>query len=54
MAILESRDKIISVTNDDNIACGVLTPPAMYPLIQDIMEIDIGKERRYDRPLWRT
>lgn len=33
---LEAHDKIIRVTNDDNLADAVLFPPFLYPAVQNV------------------
>ncbi len=41
VTVLEAQHQIVSVANDDYIALRPALPPDLYPLIKDIMQIDV-------------
>jgi len=43
--VLETHDKVVSVSHDDDFASGVPFSPLIYPLVEDVVEEDIRKER---------
>src|SRR5215831_10928230 len=52
--VLETCQEIIGKAEQKGCAPTVTTYSALKPDIQDVMEIDIGKERGENRALWRT
>ena len=54
MAILEPKDEVVGITNDDQIALCITAAPLMCPKVQDVVQINIGKQRRYHRSLGST
>jgi hypothetical protein len=49
--VLEPGDEIISEPYDDHVAVGVPTPPLPDPLVEHVVEIHVGKQRRDRCPL---
>jgi hypothetical protein len=39
------------ITHNDYVASGVFLPPLMCPLVENVMQVDVRKHGRYDRPL---
>src|SRR5271166_6676443 len=50
---LEARDQIVGIAHDYHVARGLAPPPALGPEIEDIVQVDIGKQRRDHRTLPR-
>ena len=42
--VLEASDQIIGVAHDDHLALGLLPPPLLSPEIEDIVQVDVGKQ----------
>src|ERR1700683_3461825 len=51
MPVLKPQHKVVRVADDDYIASGRLFAPTHYPLVEYVMQIDVGKQRRDHRPL---
>jgi hypothetical protein len=49
--VLESDDEILGIAHDDHVARGLTPSPALRPEIEDVVQVDVGKKRRYYRPL---
>lgn len=49
--ILESEDIVICVAHDDHFAARVAPPPPLGPQVQHVVQIHVGEQRRYRRPL---
>src|SRR5215475_144096 len=49
--VLESDDEIVGIAHDDHVARGLTPAPALGPEIEDVVQVDVGKKRRYHRPL---
>src|SRR5271157_4421688 len=49
--LLESHDEVVRVSDDDNIPLCMMASPLLYPQVQDVMKIHIGKQRRDHRAL---
>ena len=47
---LESNHGVVGVTHHDYIAVRALPPPCLNPEIEDVMEIDVGQQRRSYSP----
>src|SRR5580700_7044252 len=41
LAVLETRHQIVGVANDDHLALHPPPPPDLYPLIKDVMQVDV-------------
>jgi hypothetical protein len=50
-AVLKSQNTIVSITDHYHFPCGPMLPPVLYPKIENIMQIDIRKQRRDHRAL---
>ena len=50
---LEAEDMIVGVTHDDHVSFGFAPPPLRGPEIDDVVEVDVGEQRRDHRPLSR-
>src|SRR5208282_2985658 len=50
-ATLEPHDGVVGVSHDDHLASGVACSPLLDPEVENIVEIDVGQQRRDDRPL---
>src|ERR1700712_1238214 len=48
---LKTDDHIIGITHDDHVAGGLMPSPAFGPQIQNVVQVDIGQERRNHRAL---
>ena len=44
--VLEASNDIVGIAHDDHIAGGLTTPPLLSPEIEDIVQVDIGEQRR--------
>ena len=42
---LKAKNTVVGIPNDDHVSLPVLLPPDFHPEIEDIMQIDIGKQR---------
>ena len=47
-AVLEPYDSVVGVSHDDHFAAGVALSPLLGPEIENIVEIDVGQQRRDD------
>jgi len=54
LAMLESQDVVVRISDNDNIPRCMTAPPLLYPQVQDVMKIHIGKQRRDHRALGCT
>jgi hypothetical protein len=43
--VLESCNAIIRITDDDYVSLRALDAPGIHPEIEDVVQIDIGKQR---------
>ena len=46
--VLETRNEIISEPHDDHVATCVPPSPLVGPLVEDVVEVDVREQRRYD------
>jgi len=44
--ILEPNDEVIGEPHHDYVASGTSTPPLMGPLVECVMKVDVGEQRR--------
>ena len=49
--MLKPQHGVICVPDDNDIAFGLLLPPLLHPQIESMVQLEIGKDRRYHRPL---
>src|SRR5208283_1590961 len=50
---LEADDDVVGVPHHDHVARGLAPSPALGPEIEDVVEIDVGEQRRNHRTLTR-
>src|SRR5438309_788434 len=43
--VLETNDQVVSVAHDDHVAGGLAPSPAFGPEIEDVVQVDVGKQR---------
>src|SRR5713226_8221060 len=51
--VLKSHDEVVGVPHDDYITARLLLSPPLHPDVEDIMQIEIGQDRRDHRTLGR-
>jgi hypothetical protein len=51
--VLEAEDQIVGVAHDDHVSLGFALAPLLGPEVDDVVEVDVGKQRRDHRPLPR-
>jgi len=44
-AVLETCNQIVGVASDNHFALRPLLPPDLYPLIKDVMQVDVRQQR---------
>ena len=49
--ILETNDNIVGVSYDDHVARRLTPSPAFGPQVEDVVQVNIGEQRRCHRPL---
>jgi len=49
--VLEPEDDVVGVAHDDHVALGLQAPPSLSPEIEDIVQVDVGQQRRDYRTL---
>ena len=49
--VFETDHDIVRITHDDHVACGLAPSPAFGPEIETVVQVGVGQERRYHRPL---
>jgi len=49
--MLEAGDDIVGIAHNDHVARGLTPSPAFGPEIEDVMQVDIGEQRRNHRSL---
>src|SRR6266487_906332 len=52
--VLEADNEVVGVAHDDHIARGLTLSPAHGPEIKDVVQVDVGQERRDYRALPRS
>src|ERR1700722_9195520 len=50
---LKTDDQVIGITHDDHVPGGLVPSPAFGPQIQNVVQVDIGQQRRNPRALPR-
>src|SRR5208283_293933 len=48
---LESQNTIVSIADHNDFPCGPMLSPVLYPKIENIMQVNIRKQRRDQRTL---
>jgi hypothetical protein len=51
--VLEANDEVVGIPHDDHVARGLAPSPAFGPEVEDVMQVDVGKQRRDHRALPR-
>jgi len=51
--LLEAKDGVVRVANDNHVTGGASLPPLVHPLIIDMTEVNVRQERPEDRALRR-
>ena len=54
MAMLEPQDEVSAYRTMITSPLACCSPPLVCPQVQDVMQVDVGKQRRYHRPLGRA
>ena len=49
--ILKAQHQIVGVAHDDHVAGSLAPSPAFGPEVEDVVQVDVGKQRRYYRTL---
>jgi hypothetical protein len=52
--LLEAHHEVVSVADDDYFAARVSLPPLLYPQVERVVQVNVRKERRDCRALWRS
>ena len=52
--MLEAQHQIIGVAHDDHVAGGLVPSPAFGPEVENVVQVDVGKQRRRHRTLPRS
>src|SRR5277367_151990 len=50
----EAEDRVVGVAYDDHVALGFAPSPALGPQIEDVVQVDVGEQRRDGRSLPRS
>ena len=53
IALVETGDEVVGLPDHDHVARGLAPSPALGPEVEDVVEIDVGKQRRNHRALTR-
>ena len=51
--VLEPDHHVVGITHDDHVAGGVALSPAVHPQVEDVVQVDVGEQRRDHRSLPR-
>ena len=43
--VLETDDDVVGVAHDDHVALGLAPSPALGPEVEDVVQVDVGKQR---------
>ena len=43
--VLEADDEVVGVAHDDHVARGLTPSPALGPEVEDVVQVDVGKQR---------
>ena len=52
--LLEPHEEVIGVAHDDHVAVRVPTSPLLGPQVEDVVQVDVGEQRRNRCPLRRS
>src|SRR5438445_7620114 len=50
---LETDHAVVGVTNNNHVPAGVAVSPLLRPQVEDVMQVNVGQHRGYNRPLRR-
>src|SRR6202163_637759 len=51
---LKTHDDVVGVSHDDHVTRGLVPSPAFGPQVEDVVQVDVGEQRRDHRTLSRT
>ena len=51
--MLETDNKVVGIAHDNHVARGLAPSPALGPKIKDVVQVDVGEQRRDHRALPR-
>jgi hypothetical protein len=51
---LESQHNVIGVSNHNHVPASLAVAPLLHPQVKDVMQINVGQQRGYYRPLGRA
>ena len=43
--VLEADDDVVGIAHDDHVAGGLAPSPALGPQVEDVVQVDVGKQR---------
>ena len=43
--VLEADDEVVGIPHDDHVARGLAPSPALGPEVEDVVQVDVGKQR---------
>jgi hypothetical protein len=46
--VLETDNDVVGIPHDDDLTSGVALTPPVCPEVEEVMEVDIGQQRRND------
>ena len=49
--VLEAHHEVVGEAHDDHVTARVPTPPLVGPQVEDVVQVDVRKQRRNRRPL---
>src|SRR3990172_3331349 len=52
--VLEPHNEVVGIAYDDYLTACFALSPSLYPLVKDVMQVDVAEQGRYDRPLRRA
>jgi len=51
--VLKTDDEVVGISHDDHVARGLALSPALGPEVEDVVQVNVGQQRRDHRPLPR-
>jgi hypothetical protein len=54
LLVLEAHHGIVGIPHDDDVAARMPPPPLVNPKVVGVVQVDVRKERRNRRALWRA
>ena len=49
--VLKTDNTIVGIAHDDDVSFGMMTTPSVCPKVEDIVEVNVGQQGRYNRSL---